>query len=120
VPKEMDRALVSMNFIVLHGPTPTDAVYLWSILRTHEIRADMMAPSTGTGRYRTDPDLVLNLKIPWQGDDKRKKIASDLTRAWKLERKIEQLCADAADTISELDVESEASIKRFVSYKPPQ
>jgi hypothetical protein len=109
-----------MNFIVLHGPTTTDAVYLWSILRTHEIRADLMAPSTGTGRYRTDAALILALRIPWQDDTKRKKIAADLTRAWKLERKVRELCRDAADTISELDVESEDSQRRFRSYKPPQ
>lgn len=120
VPKEMDRAVVSENFIVLHGLTPTDAVYLWSILRTYELRADLMSPSTGTGRYRTEAALVLDLQVPWQDLEKRKKIASDLTRAWGLERKIKQLCKDAAETISELGVESEDSKRRFASYKPPK
>ena len=54
VPPELDNALVSTSsYTVFDCGSPQDAAYLWSILRSHEIRADMQSLSPGSGRYTT-------------------------------------------------------------------
>lgn len=120
VPAELNNALVSESFTVLSGKTTEDAVYLWSILRTHEIRADIMSDSTGTGRYTTEWGAVKEVQIPWLPEVDRKEIAKGLMRAWQMQVEALTLHAKATEKIGALGVDSEDSKKRFKSYKPPQ
>ena len=120
VPPELNNAVVSGSFTVLAGNTPADAVYLWSILRTYEIRADIMSDSTGTGRYTTEWSQVKEVQIPWLPEEKRKAIANGLVNAWEMQSKALRLHAKATEEIVALGVDSDDSKKRFEAYKPPQ
>lgn len=120
VPAELDGALASESFTILRAENEIDAMCLWQILRTYEIRADMMSPSTGTGRYNTDWQLASQIQIPWPKKPQRERIAKAYIDAWNLEREIERLQKDAESVIAGLRLNSEESKKRFNSYKPPQ
>ena len=119
LPPELDGALVSKSFTVLRGQNYSDTVYIWSLIRTHEIRADMMSTSSGTGRYTTDWDQAKEVQIPWLDDEKREEIANSVLSSWDYERKSKESYQRSIEELKKLHVESQESITRFNTYKPP-
>ena len=52
VPPEFDGSLVSTSsYVVLDCSSSYNTAYIWSLLRSHEIRADIQSISTGSSRY---------------------------------------------------------------------
>ena len=89
VPPELDGALVSeTSYTVFDCTSPQDAAYLWSVLRSHELRADMQSLSPGSGRYTTYWPDVGQLLIPWYPNDRREQIGNDLIQVWVRERQL--------------------------------
>jgi len=119
VPEEYDGALVSGSYTVFECSTPEDTAYLWAILRSYEIRADMQSQSPGSGRYTTYWPEVGNLLIPWLSEDKRKVIGRGLLDAWENEKKMLAAKKRIMEQIAELGVESEKSKQRFKNSKAP-
>jgi type I restriction enzyme M protein len=120
VPPELDGALVSTMFLVLSSPDYREAVYLWSVLRSHELRADLMSGSIGTGRYITEWESAQNVAVPLLKESERLRIADGFIASWELASEIRERREEALRTVAKLGVESEASIKRWRSYKAPQ
>jgi len=120
VPVELDGSLVSHSFTVLRCDSTEDTVYLWSVIRSFEIRADIMSVSTGTGRYNTDWDLAAPVQVPWLPKAKREAIAKKYLDAWEMERAAKEACANAESIVSQLGVNSDDSRSRFDTYKPPK
>jgi type I restriction enzyme M protein len=121
VPEELDGALVSdSSFTVLRCTDQVDTVYLWCVLRSHEIRADLMSVSTGTSRYNTAWENANQVKIPWLDRTERDEIAGRLIESWELERRAASLQEAALDRVGALGVESEDSRKRYEAYRPPK
>ena len=121
VPPELDGALVSKSsYTVFDCGSSTDTAYLWSVLRSHEIRADMQSLSPGSGRYTTHWPVVGQLQIPWVSDDERREIGEGLMRLWDAERQIEATRQDSTAHLAQLGVESEASRRRWQASKAPQ
>ena len=120
VPVELDGSLVSHSFTVLRCDSTEDTVYLWSVIRSFEIRADIMSVSTGTGRYNTDWDLAAPVQVPWLSEPKREAIAKKYLDAWEMEKTANEACANAESIISQLGVNSDDSRSRFDTYKPPK
>lgn len=120
VPKEFDGALVSYSFTVLRCSSREDTVYLWSVMRSFEIRADIMSISTGTGRYNTDWELAKAVQIPWLSEEKRRVIATKYESAWEHERAATIALLEAANGVEKLGLNSEQSKSRFSTYKPPK
>jgi type I restriction enzyme M protein len=123
VPPEMDGGLVSDTsyavFDWLHAGTPEDMAYLWAILRSHELRADMQSLSPGSGRYTTYWPEVGKICLPWLGESKRKDIGSALLRTWEKEKQVPVDLKNALSKLSLLEVESEASRMRWKVSKAP-
>ena len=121
VSAELDGALVSTDsYSVFDCDSAQDAAYLWSILRSHEIRADMQSLSPGSGRYTTYwPDVGI-VQIPWLSDKDRKMVGEGLINLWAAERQIEIQLATTLTPVDQLGVESEGSKKRWKVSKAPQ
>ncbi len=121
VSPELDQALVSeSSYTVFNCESPLDAAYLWSVLRSHEIRADMQSLSPGSGRYTTYWPDVRQLLIPWLSDQRRWEIGERLMQLWDGERQIELLRQASLEHIDQLGVESEDSQRRWKVSKAPQ
>ena len=120
VPEELDGALVSGSFTILRCKDEKDTIYLWSILRSHEIRADLMSTSTGTGRYTTNWDDAQDVLIRWLSAGEREGIAQGLAEVWRLEKEGKRLLESSLEYQDDLGVESEESKQRVRFYKPPQ
>lgn len=120
VPVELDGALVSGSYTVFDvGPHDYDTAYLWVILRSHEIRADMQSLSPGSGRYTTYWPDVGEILIPWLPEAKRKTIGGDMLEAWRLEKEVSKKREVALNEVAFLGVESEDSVVRWRSSKAP-
>ena len=119
VPPELDGALVSGSYYVFECGDEEETAYIWAVLGSHELRADMQSQSPGSGRYVTYwPDLG-NLLVPLLAEPKRRAIGRKLLDAWKGEREVEKQRSGAMAEVAELGVESPASIKRWRSSKAP-
>jgi len=79
-----------------------------------------MSPSTGTGRYTTDWSVTGKVLIPWIKESERKKVAQGLLQAWKLREESVQAEIKATASLGSLKLNSQLSLERFESYKPPQ
>lgn len=121
VSPEFDGALVSeSSYTVFNGcEKPWDTAYLWAIVRSHELRADMQSQSPGSGRYTTYWPEVRGLLIPWPSESKRKVIGEGLLNSWEMERMMKTERQRAMEEIQLLGVESEESRKRFTASKAP-
>jgi len=120
VPEELDGALVSYSFTVLRCDSVEDTIYLWSVVRSFEIRADIMSISTGTGRYNTDWDLAAPVQIPWLSKEHRATIASQYQEAWRMEKAARDAAGSAQAVVNDTGLNSEQSRARFDAYKPPK
>ena len=121
VPDELDGALVSdTSYVVFECENPQDAAYLWAILRSHEIRADMQSLSPGSSRYTTPWPEVGSVIVPWLQADKRQAIGQGLINTWAMEKQVEQSRQNAMARVAELGVESAESVRRWRASKAPQ
>lgn len=121
VPPEFDGALVSKtSYTVFDCTAPYDAAYLWSVLRSSELRADMQSLSPGSGRYTTYWEDVKELLIPWLPTPQRKKIGQDIQSVWEQKRQLDQARHDSLKHTQNLGIESEESRRRWRVSKAPQ
>ena len=121
VPLTLDGALVSKSsYTVFDCKTPYDAAYLWSVLRSYEIRADMQSLSPGSSRYTTYWPDVGRLLVPWLTAKHRMEIGGALIKLWKDERWLRERQLQSMDHLKRLGVESEESKRRWTVSKAPQ
>jgi type I restriction enzyme M protein len=123
VPEELDGGLVSDTsytvFDLLDGGTPEDMAYLWAVLRSHELRADMQSLSPGSGRYTTYWPEVGSICLPWLDEAKRRDVGAALIRTWEKERQVPKDLQTAMSKLDALEVESESSKMRWKVSKAP-
>ena len=119
VPREMDGALVSGSYYVFECGNEEETAYLWAVLRSHELRADMQSQSPGSGRYVTYWPQLQELLVPRLPETQRRKIGRSLLDAWEREREIARQRTAAMSSIVALGVKSRSSIKRFNASKAP-
>lgn len=121
VPPELDGALVSTSsYTVFECGKANDAAYLWSVLRSSELRADMQSLSPGSGRYTTYWPAVGCLLVPWLNEKERKTVGRELIDIWKREQEIKTSRKEAMAHLKRLGVESEDSKRRWKASKAPQ
>ncbi len=121
ITEEFDGALASGSYTVVKCFNDFDSLYLWSILRTTEIRADFLTSAIGMGRQTIDWDDIKNVKIPFLPVSKRNDISNQILSAWEYEKK----AATTFEKINSIlhnnfEVESEEAKIRFESTKPPR
>ncbi len=121
ITKDLDGALASGSYTVVRCINEEDSMYLWSILRTTEIRADFLTSAIGMGRQTIDWDDIKNVKVPFLPPTKRKEIGKQILDAWIAERNAQVIIENVNGLLhTEFDVESEDSKIRFLSAKPPK
>lgn len=118
---EFDGSLASNVYIVLKCKDDVDAIYLWSILRTTEMRTDFLSKAVGMGRQTIGWDDIKDLKIPMLPRKERERIYQEIMDAWKKEKEIKKTFADLKSKLNEdFNVESVESQNRFEYSKPPK
>lgn len=121
VPPEFDGSLVSTSsYVVLDCSSSYNTAYIWSLLRSHEIRADIQSISTGSSRYSAKWSEVSKIMIPWLSEEERQNIGNNLIQLRESEKQIEKQREDCLLHLNRLGIESESSRKRFEVSKSPK
>jgi type I restriction enzyme M protein len=121
ITEEFDGALASGSYTVVKCHDDKDSLYLWSILRTTEIRADFLSSAIGMGRQTISWDNIKNVQIPFLPIAKRDEIAGKILNTWKLEKEAQESIKSIYSILdTEFNVESELSKSRFLAAKPPK
>jgi type I restriction enzyme M protein len=121
ITKEFDGALASGSYTVVRCNDDQNSLYLWSILRTTEIRADFLSSAIGMGRQTISWDDIKTVQIPFVSVERRKEIAKRIVGAWEMERKAHESIEGIHTLLNEeFGVESEMSKRRFIAALPPR
>jgi type I restriction enzyme M protein len=121
ITEDFDGALASGSYTVVRCHNNKDSLYLWSILRTTEIRADFLSSAVGMGRQTISWDNIKNVQVPFLSSEKRKEITEKILNAWKLEKEAQDSIKNIYSILdTEFNVESELSKSRFIAAKPPK
>jgi type I restriction enzyme M protein len=118
---EFDGCLASGSYIVVRCNDLEDSLYLWSILRTTEIRADILTSAVGMGRQTIDWNDIKTVSVPLIPKNERKKIADRILSAWEQEKRAKESIENLKFVLDkEFGVEGVESQKRFLAAKPPK
>ena len=90
VTEEFDGVLASGSYTVVKCHNEKNSLYVWSILRTTEIRADFLSSAIGMGRQTVNWDNIKNVQIPFLLHEKQAQISKEIINAWKLEKEAQE------------------------------
>jgi type I restriction enzyme M protein len=121
LPEELDGSVVSPEYTVLKLKKGMGAHALWAILRSPEIRADMLASTSGHGRHRIDSGVLLKLRVPRPTAELSKSTVEAFERARKLEEEAAKLRTQAQSKLeAEMALASEEANNIILAFKPPR
>lgn len=121
VPEELDSAVVSSEYTILTPRNGFDPVVLQIILRSPEIRSDILLSSSGANRTRTRWDLIKGLSAPYPDDETVNRIREMARQADDAKRRAEQLIEESRTALqAQLDLESETANMVLTAFKPPK
>ncbi len=122
LPPEMDGGVVSTEYTVLTPKDGVDPYAVWSILRSPEVRAELMTRSTGLGRYRIKSDLLLEeLNIPSPTTKAVVQRAKAFHDALKMEAQAQELRNQAQAAVEQdLGLRSKTAENIIAAFKPPR
>ena len=121
LPEALDGAAVSPEYTVLAPRPGVSAFALWAILRSPEVRAELLTRASGLGRHRIDAELLLALPVPAPTAAVAAAADEAFRRALVLEGEATTLRAQAQAAIeAELELRSESAERIILAFKPPR
>ena len=118
---EFEGALASANYTVVRCENVFDTVYLWALMRSTEMRAEMQAASTGMGRQFLEWVEISRIKIPLADKELRAKMGEEILKTWEMEIAIKKSLSNAKSELNNLfGVESKESELWYKSNRPPK
>lgn len=121
ITEEFEGALASANYTVVRCANDFETVYLWSLMRSTEMKAEMQAASTGMGRQYLEWIEISKIKIPLAKPAQRKKIGEAILTAWEMESKVKESFINVKEELNDLfNVESKESKLWYLSNRPPK
>lgn len=121
VPEELDGCVVTNEYSVCRALSTEETPVVWTLLRSAQARADLIALATGIGRTRIGWAEIAKLQLPWPDDKLRKSIRDAFAQADKAERKARQLRAESAQTAAaQLELTPAKALEVISAFKPPR
>lgn len=121
VPRDLGGCIVSSEYTILRAANQIDTVYLWSVLRSSELRSDLLSTASGISRHRIKWPNIGVVKVPVLPEEDRKEIYENYMQAYKLIERAEKSLREIRSLVDyKLNVESDESKRRFESTKPPR
>jgi type I restriction enzyme M protein len=121
VPKELDGCVVSGEYTVLKAKPGFDPVVLQLILRSPEVRADILLSSSGANRTRARWDQFQDLLVPYPKPSLVAKIKDLATEADRAKRQAVKVMKDAEEKLETgLLLRSETASTILAAFRPPK
>ena len=121
VPEDLDGCVVSSEYTVLTARPGFDPVVLQLILRSPEIRSDILLSSSGANRTRTRWDLIRDLRAPYPTPAIVASVREMAERADEAKREANRLIQEARSSLqSQLQLETDTASMVLTAFKPPK
>ncbi len=121
VPEELDGCVVTSEYTVLKAKQGVDPRVLWLILRTPDIRADMLITATGISRTRVKWNTLKRLQVPVVDHNLAQTVVAATEAADAAQRLLLQKRAAAEAAINAtLGTNSAEAAEILAAFKPPQ
>lgn len=113
--------LASNSYIVARAENKFDALYIWNIMRSTDLKISSLVTSAGMGRRSVKWESIKDIEIPWASEDVRRDIAERTLTAWEVKKQANDLLKSLDDMKSDLfGLDSEKSKDLWESVKPPK
>jgi type I restriction enzyme M protein len=121
VPDELDGCVVSSEYTVLRAREGFDPIVLQLILRSPEIRSDVLLSSSGANRTRTRWDLIRGLSAPYPDQAVVADIQEAVRRAGEARREANRLLEQSRARLQDqLQLDTETANLVLTAFKPPK
>lgn len=121
VTPELDGHVVTNEYTVCRPKEGVDARLVWLLLRSPEIRADLLLTSTGIGRSRVKWETAAEVQIPVPDEALADSVTDQIRQAEALEAQARSVRVQAQlDLIGALDLDSEEAQRILAAFKPPR
>jgi len=121
VPPELDGLAVSKEYTVLQAKPGYDARVIWAILRSPEIRAELLLRTTGANRTRVRWSDIRSIAFPYPPLSAAKVFLDRMTKADAARSQAqEQSNAAISGLTEELFLDQERSHVILDAFKPPK
>ena len=121
VPDELDGSVVSSEYTVLEPLPGREATAIQLILRSPEVRSDILLSASGANRTRTRWSLIKGLKVPYPGTNLLAKVRQHTEAAEEAKRTAILERDRASSTLEEeLLLRSNDAETVLAAFKPPK
>lgn len=121
VAEKLDGCVVSPEYLVLRPKRGIDPRLIWMLLRTPEVKADMLLLGTGIARTRIKWENVKNIQVPFPKRELRDKIIKAIVEAEKAEKQAEVKRSLAKKELEdEYGLDNDAARLILQAFKPPK
>lgn len=120
VPKELDGCVVSGEYTVLKVKPSFDPIVVQLIMRSPEVRADILLSSSGANRTRARWDLFRDVLAPYPQESMVATVKALALEADKAKRRSLKAMEEAQEKIeTSLKLRSESAYTILAAFRPP-
>lgn len=121
VPDELDGCVVSSEYTVLQARGGFDPIALQIILRSPELRSDILLSSSGANRTRTRWDLIRSLHAPYPDQELVNNVRRMAAEAESAKREAIRLLQQSKSSLEEaLRLRTTNAQMVLAAFKPPK
>lgn len=121
VPPELDGCVVSSEYTVLRAREGYDPIVLQIVLRSPEVRADILLSSSGANRTRTRWDLIRHVRAPYPRPEIVRSVIQMAERAEEAKREAERLLEESRQSVEQaLRLQTDDATMILTAFKPPK
>jgi type I restriction enzyme M protein len=116
-----DGCVVTNEYTVLSAKDGHDPLTIWTLMRSKEVRADMLLAATGANRTRVKWENISEINIPYPKIEEAKKFANSLRKFDEQEKQLRQKRQAEIDAFSQsLELNGAYAEKILQAFKPPK
>lgn len=121
VPAELEGCVITNEYTVLRTLEGVSPIALWLLLRSPEIRAEMLITATGISRNRVKWSTLRNIQIPKPDQGIVDSVVELTEQAREAESTVSSLRSKAISALeTPLELANEGAFKILRAFKPPK
>ncbi|MFO0843918.1 MAG: N-6 DNA methylase [Gemmataceae bacterium] len=122
VPKELAGLLISPEYTVLRlkEGCQADPMYLWNVLRSAAVVAELLTTSSGQARYRVDWSKLAGQKVPLLPIKQQRLIGNHHRAVLEHEKEIRERQEGARRAMASLELDGPTARDKLARAKPPR